>query len=253
MQLTGRRIIVTGGAHGIGAATARAYAAEGARVAVLDVDDDAGRRSAETAGHGAVYHHCDVSQRAEVDTVFDQVAATLGGLDVLAHVAGAEGGAPAEAITDAEWDRIFAVNVKGTLYTNQAAFRHMQAGGGRIVNFGSGAGIRGQRGAAHYSASKGAVMSWTRTVAQEWARHGISVNGVVPAIWTRMYDSHRSRMSEPERAIHDATMAHVIPLGGKLGDPDRDLAPVMVFLAGEGARFMTGQAVVVDGGMIMLG
>jgi len=253
MQLKGRRIIVTGGAHGIGAAAARAYAHEGARVAILDVEDDAGRLVADVAAHGAVYHHCDVANRDEVDAVFDRVAGALGGLDVLAHVAGAEGGAPAEAITDEEWDRIFDVNVKGTLYTNQAAFRHMRNGGGRIINFGSGAGIRGQRGSAHYSASKGAVMSWTRTVAQEWARHGISVNSVVPAIWTRMYDRHRGRMSEPERAIHDATMAHVIPLGGKLGDPDQDIAPVMVFLAGDGARFMTGQAIVVDGGMIMLG
>ena len=253
MRLKGRRIIVTGGAHGIGAATARAYAREGARVAILDVEDDAGRLVADAAGHGAIYHHCDVSQRAEVDAVFDRVAADLGGLDVLAHVAGAEGGAPAEGITDAEWDRIFDVNVKGTLYTNQAAFRHLCERGGRIINFGSGAGIRGQRGSAHYAASKGAVMSWTRTVAQEWARHGITVNSVVPAIWTRMYDSHRGRMNEHERAIHDAAMAHVIPLGGKLGDPDHDIAPVMVFLAGDGPRFMTGQAIVVDGGMIMLG
>jgi NAD(P)-dependent dehydrogenase (short-subunit alcohol dehydrogenase family) len=253
MQLRARRIIVTGGAHGIGAATARAYAREGALVAILDVEDDAGRLVADVAAHGTTYYHCDVSKRAEVDAVFDQVTTALGGLDVLAHVAGAEGGAPAEDITDEEWDRIFEVNVKGTLYTNQAAFRHMQAGGGRIINFGSGAGIRGQRGSAHYSASKGAVMSWTRTVAQEWARHRITVNSVVPAIWTRMYDSHRSRMTEQERAIHDAAMAHVIPLGGKLGDPDQDIAPVMVFLASDGARFMTGQAIVVDGGMIMLG
>ncbi len=253
MQLEGKKIIVTGGASGIGAAAVRAYAREGARVVALDVNDEDGRRVAADAGPAVTYRHCDVSQRAEVDQVVDRAVAELGGLDVLANVAGIERGTPAESIPDDEWDLVFAVNVKGTVYTNQAAFRHLQARGGRIINFGSGAAIRGQRGSAHYSASKAAVMAWTRTVAQEWGRYGITVNAVVPAIWTPMYDRHRARMSEPERLVHDMAMQHVIPLGGKLGDPDRDMAPVMVFLASDAARFMTGQAVVVDGGMIMLG
>src|SRR5207244_12147811 len=166
---------------------------------------------------------CDISRRAEVDDVFGRAVAAMGGLDVLANVAGVERGTPAEDIADAECDLVFAVNVKGTLYTNQAAFRHMKERGGRIINFGSGAGIRGQRGSAHYSAAKAAVMAWTRTVAQEWAGHGITVNAVVPAIWTPMYDAHRARMSEAERTIHDLAMQHVVPLGGRLGDPDRDL------------------------------
>ena len=253
MQLRDRRIIVTGGASGIAAATVRAYAREGARVVSLDVNDEGGRRVAAEAGPNVTYHHCDIAQRAQVDEVFDRAAAAMGGLDVLANVAGVERGTPAEDIPEAEWDLVFAVNVKGTLFTNQAAFRHMREQGGRIINFGSGAGIRGQRGSAHYSAAKGAVMAWTRTVAQEWARHDITVNSIVPAIWTPMYDAHRARMSDEERAIHDMSMRYVIPLGGRLGDPDRDLAPVMVFLAGDGARFITGQAIAVDGGMIMLG
>ena len=251
MLLQDRKIIVTGGASGIGAATVRAYVAEGAHVASLDVNDDATRR---VAAEGRVRHHrCDVARRRDVDDVFARVVDALGGLDVLVHAAGIERGAPAEEITEEDWDRVFAVNVKGTVFTNQAAFRHMRDRGGRIINFGSGAAIRGQRGAAHYAASKGAVMAWTRTVAQEWARHRITVNAIVPAIWTPMYDAHRARMSEEERTIHDLAMQHVIPLGGRLGDPDGDLAPVMVFLAGEGARFVTGQAIAIDGGMIMLG
>jgi NAD(P)-dependent dehydrogenase (short-subunit alcohol dehydrogenase family) len=253
MQLAGKRIVVTGGASGIGAGAVRAYVAEGARVAILDVDDAGGAAVAAAAGSAALYRHCDIARRVEVDRVVDEVAATFGGLDVLANVAGVERGTPAESIADDEWDLVFAVNVKGTLYTNQAAFRHMKDHGGRIINFGSGAAIRGQRGSAHYSASKGAVMSWTRTVAQEWARYGITVNSVVPAIWTPMYDRHRARMSDAERTMHDMAMAHVIPLGGKLGDPDRDMGPVMVFLASEASRFMTGQAIVVDGGMVMVG
>jgi NAD(P)-dependent dehydrogenase (short-subunit alcohol dehydrogenase family) len=253
MLLRDRRIIVTGGASGIAAATVRAYAREGARVASLDVNDEAGRRVAAEAGERVIYHHCDVSRRDDVFAVVARAVATMGGLDVLANVAGIERGTPAEDIPQEEWDLVFDVNVKGTLYTNQAAFRHMKGRGGRIINFGSGAAIRGQRGSAHYSAAKGAVMAWTRTVAQEWARYEIPVNSVVPAIWTPMYDAHRARMSDEERAIHDMTMQYVVPLGGRLGDPDRDIAPVMVFLASDGARFVTGQAIAVDGGMIMLG
>jgi NAD(P)-dependent dehydrogenase (short-subunit alcohol dehydrogenase family) len=89
-------------------------------------------------------------------------------------------------------------------------------------------------------------------VAQEWARYGITVNQIVPAIWTPMYDAHRARMAEGERTIHDLAMQHVIPLGGRLGDPDRDLAPVMVFLASDAARFITGQAIAVDGGATII-
>jgi NAD(P)-dependent dehydrogenase (short-subunit alcohol dehydrogenase family) len=251
VQLQGKRLIVTGGASGIGAAAVRAYVREGGRVALLDVDHDGGRRTA--AESGATFYECDIARRTDVERTIDQAVAAMGGLDVLANVAGVERGTPAESIPDEEWDLVFAVNVKGTLYTNQAAFRHLRARGGRIINFGSGAAIRGQRGSAHYSASKAAVMAWTRTVAQEWARYGITVNSVVPAIWTPMYDRHRERMSESERTMHDLAMQHVIPLGGKLGDPDADMAPVMVFLASDAARFMTGQAIVVDGGMIMLG
>jgi NAD(P)-dependent dehydrogenase (short-subunit alcohol dehydrogenase family) len=253
MLLDGKRIIVTGGASGIAAATVRAYAREGATVWSLDVADDKGRAVAAEAGPRVTYRHCDIARRDEVLAVVDEAAKAMGGLDVLANVAAVERGTPAEDIPDAEWDLVFGVNVKGTLYTNQAAFRHLQGAGGVIVNFGSGAGIRGQRGSAHYSASKAAVMAWTRTVAQEWAKYGIRVNSVVPAIWTQMYDEYRSRMSDQERAIHDMAMAHVIPLGGKLGDPDRDAAPVMVFLASDASRFITGQAIPVDGGMVMLG
>ena len=252
-QLAGRTIVVTGGASGIGAAAVRAFAGAGARVASLDINDEAGRRVAAQAGPEVTYHHCDVARRAEVREVLARAVEHLGGLDVLASIAGVERGTPAEDIDDAEWDLIFDVNVKGTVYTNQAAFAHMKERGGRIINFGSGAGIRGQRGSAHYSAAKAAVMAWTRTVAQEWAGNGITVNSIVPAIWTPMYEAHRARMSEQELAIHDLAMRHVIPLGGRLGDADRDMAPVLLFLASDAARFITGQAIAVDGGMIMLG
>lgn len=253
MLLQGKRAIVTGGASGIGAATVRAYVAAGARVVALDVDETQGRSVAAGAGAAAVFMRCDVAERGQVAAAFARAVAHLGGLDIMANVAGIERRTPAEDIGDEEWDDIFRVNVKGTVYTNQAAFRAMRDGGGRIINFGSGAGIRGQAGSAHYSASKGAVMAWTRTVAQEWAKFRITVNSVVPAIWTPMYDAYRARMGDQERVIHDMAMQHVIPLGGRLGDPDADAGPVMVFLASDMSRFITGQCIAVDGGMIMLG
>src|SRR5579875_2975990 len=244
MLLAGRRIIVTGGASGIGAATALAYVREGARVAVLDIDDAGGQRVAAEAGAAACYEPCDVADRA---------VAWLGGLDALVHAAGVERAAPAEEITEADWDLVLGVNAKGTLFTNQAAFRHLRARGGRIINFGSAAALRGQRGGAHYAAAKAAVLAWTRTAAQEWARYGITVNAILPAMWTPMYEAYRARLSPEELAMHDLGLQHAIPLGGRLGDPARDLAPLMVFLAGDGARFITGQAFCVDGGMVMLG
>ncbi len=251
MLLSGKRFIVTGGASGIGAATVRAYAREGARVIAVDVNDEDGQRVAKDGG--ATYLHCDIADRHAVFAAFERAVNLLGGLDGLANAAGVERRTPAEDIAEAEYDLVFDVNVRGTLLTNQAAFRHLKGRGGRIINFGSGAGIRGQVGSAHYAASKGAVMAWTRTVAQEWAKYHITVNSVVPAIWTPMYDAWRARMSDQERAIHDMAMQHVVPLGGKPGDPDDDMAQVMVFLASDASHFMTGQCFAVDGGMIMLG
>lgn len=254
MQLQGKNIIVTGGARGIGASVVRAYAAQGARVASLDVLDAEGKQTAARINEqypGAVtFYHCDIADRGEVETVFDSAVGAMGGLDVMANIAGVERTAPAEDITREHWDLIFDVNVRGTLHTNQAAFIHLRERGGRIINFGSAAGLTGMPGAAHYAASKGAVLAWTRTVAQEWARYGITVNAVAPMIWTPMYDAHRAKMTAQELIDHDRHLASIIPLGGKLGDAERDLAPVMVFLASDSARFITGQTLSVDAGTV---
>ena len=203
MLLAGKRIIVTGGGSGIGAATVRAYAREGARVVSLDVDDAAGEVVAK--GAGIPFRHCDVSDRAEVNAVFAAAVDELGGLDVLAHVAGIERSVPSEDISDAEWDVVLGVNAKGTMLTNQAAFRAMRAAGGAIINFGSAAGILGQPGSAHYSAAKGAVLAWTRTVARDWGRYGIRVNAVAPVMWTPMQEAWYSQTSPELQKSFDAS------------------------------------------------
>jgi|UniRef100_B0T5N1 NAD(P)-dependent dehydrogenase (short-subunit alcohol dehydrogenase family) len=250
--LFGKRIIVTGAARGIGASAARALAAAGATVTGLDIT----MTSVETPapkGPGRLIHGvCDVSSRPSTTAAVEQAVAEMGGLDALIHVAGLQRYTPAEEITDEEWDLVLGVNAKGTMITNQAAFPHLKDRGGRIVNFASAAGAMGLRGCAHYAASKGAVLAWTRTIAQEWGRYGISANAVAPGMWTPMYDTTRSGMSPEQLEAHDRGMAMMIPLGGRLGDPDTDMAPVLVFLASDASRFITGQTLAVDGGLMMV-
>ena len=254
--LAGVRAIVTGGASGMGAGIVGAYAAHGAQVVSLDLQAGPGAEIAEkatAAGPGqARFLTADVSDKASVDGAFADAVAGLGGLDVLVHAAGIAPGAPAEKITVEDWDNVFAVNARGTFLTNQAAHRYLSESGGRIINFASAAGVTGLPNKAHYSATKGAVVAWTRTVAKEWGHLGITVNMIAPTIATPMYAKTRSLMTEEQLARLDATLKAEMPIDGKLGDIDRDLVPLMVFLAGPGARFITGQIFSVDGGLLMV-
>jgi NAD(P)-dependent dehydrogenase (short-subunit alcohol dehydrogenase family) len=251
--LLDKRIILTGSTYGIGASVAKALVAEGATVAAMARSVDLGEAQARdlgAAGPGTIrFHRCDVSLRAEVQEAFAAAVEWMGGLDALVHVAGVEGGGRPEHETDDEWDRIFDVNAKGTFIVNQEAFPHLEDnGGGAILNFGSGAGLTGLPTSAVYSASKGAVASWTRSVAAAWGRYGITVNTVCPAVWTPMYDEHRARLTPEQLARHDDRMAEMVHIGGKLGDADRDVAPVVTFLCSDAAHYITGQTICIDGG-----
>jgi NAD(P)-dependent dehydrogenase (short-subunit alcohol dehydrogenase family) len=247
MQLENTRIIVAGAAHGIGAGTLQAYVAEGAQVAVLDIKDDAAREVVDKANAGgpgtARYHHCDITSRAEVESAFADAVSWLGGLDVVATVAGVQRRKRPEEFTDEDLDFVFGVNVMGTVHTNQAAFEHLRKSGGTILNIGSDGGLVAMPGIAAYAASKGAVHAWTRGIAGEWGKYGIRANCVVPAMKTPMTDAGGA----DGRSVYDT-----VPLGGQLGDVMTDLAPVMVFMAGPGARFITGQLISVNGGLAMV-
>ncbi|MBA1204319.1 SDR family oxidoreductase [Pseudomonas capeferrum] len=250
MQLAGKRIVVTGGNRGIGAAVVKAFVEQGAQVINLDLAE-----SAMVEGQGGGWARtrvCDISQRESVDSAFAWANEQLQGLDVLVHAAGIAPNARADAITLDDWESVFAVNARGTFLTNRAAYELLKSTGGRIINFASAAGVLGQPGKAHYAASKGAVLAWTRTVAREWGPLGITVNAIAPAMWTPMYEATRASMSAEQLQQHDAYMAGQVPIGGRLGEPARDLAPVLVFLAGDGSRFVTGQTLMIDGGMLML-
>ncbi|MFF3574803.1 SDR family NAD(P)-dependent oxidoreductase [Nocardia jiangxiensis] len=250
IALTGRRVVVTGGASGMGAGLVRAFPKLGANVVSMDVVEDAGAAIAKDAG--AQFVACDVSEPESVKSALGQSVSLLGGLDVLIHAAGTAPGGAAEDITFATWSEVMSINATGTFLTNQAAFEHLKASGGQILNFASAAGVQGLPNKAAYSASKGAVVAWTRTVAREWARYDITVNAIAPAIWTPMYDKTRASMTPEQLAAHDAFMASAVPLGGKLGDVDEHFVPVLAFLSSIGARFITGQVFPIDGGTLMM-
>jgi NAD(P)-dependent dehydrogenase (short-subunit alcohol dehydrogenase family) len=253
MNVEGKRIIVTGGGMGMGGAVVVALARAGAKVASLDISAEAGEARAATANEGnpgaVSFHPCDVSQRSEVESAFADAVAALGGLDGVVHAAGIETLSPPEDLTDEMWSRMIAVNVTGTFLVNQAAFPHLKDNGGVILNFGSDAGLIGYAYSPHYSASKGAVMAWTRSVAAAWGKYNIRVNSMVPAIKTEMYEKHCKSMPPEELAWHQEDIRTHIMLRGEMGDPMEDFAPVVLFMLSEGAQFITGQLISVNGGL----
>jgi 3-oxoacyl-[acyl-carrier protein] reductase len=253
-RLTGRRILVTGAATGIGAAAVEVLAAEGATLAATYRETPAPDPLAALAA----WFSCDFRQAQEADLVVDRAAEVMGGLDVLIHAAGRWGPGIAGQLTEDGLEDMLATNVKATVYANQAAFRHMRERGGQIVNFGSSEGVSGMPFSASYSMAKGAVHSWTRSAAKAWGKHAVTVNAVLPAVETLGGARLRESIGPDAAAALGEQLAQRMAVAGslgpgQLGDPVRDLGPVLVFLASKGARFITGQLLSVSGGLLMLG
>jgi meso-butanediol dehydrogenase / (S,S)-butanediol dehydrogenase / diacetyl reductase len=251
-ELDGRRALVTGGAHGIGRAIAAALTRSGVRVAVADIDHEAGRRTAQELGAVAVV--VDVRERASVERAFAEALERLGGCDILIANAGVSTMSPALGLTDADWDFNFAVNARGIFLTNQIAARHFVAqGAGCIVNTASLAAKVGAPLLAHYSASKFAVLGWTQALARELAPKGIRVNAVCPGfvktgMQAREIEWESRLRNVPAQQVVDDYVAQT-PLG-RLEQPE-DVADVVAFLCSDQARFMTGQGINVTGGVYM--
>jgi 3-oxoacyl-[acyl-carrier protein] reductase len=245
--LRGRRILVTGGATGIGAAAVHVLSEAGAAVVATyhrtPPPDDAGK-----------WLQCDLRDAAAVDAMVSGAAETLGGLDVLLHAAGLwQPGIPGR-ITGEDIDFLVDTNLKATIFTNQAAYAVMRKdGGGRIVNFGSGEAVLGSPISAVYAATKGAVSAWTQSIARAWAAEKVSAIALAPAVQTPGADRLREFVGPAAADFIDEQIKATIPLGGALGDPVNDLGPTLVFLCSEGSRFITGQLIAVDGGVVMLG
>jgi NAD(P)-dependent dehydrogenase (short-subunit alcohol dehydrogenase family) len=245
--LQGRRILVTGGATGIGAAAVQVLSEAGASVVATY------HRTPPAEQAGVSWVQCDVRDSAAVDAMVTGAAETLGGLDVLLHAAGLwQPGIPGQ-ITGEDIDYLVDTNLKATIFTNQAAYAVMRKSGGRIINFGSGEAVMGSPISAVYAATKGAVSAWTRSIARAWAAEKVSAIALAPAVETPGSDRLREFLGPAAADLIDEQIKASIPLGGTLGDPVKDLGPTLVFLASEGSRFITGQLIAVDGGLVMLG
>lgn len=244
--LDGTRVLVTGGATGIGAAAVDVLGAAGARVAATF------HRTPPPDASDAAWIQCDATGQESVDQVFGDAVETLGGLDVLVHAAGLwHPGVPGQIGVD-DVRHVMDTNFTSTVLTNQAAAAVMD-GGGRIINFASSEGVLGSPMSAIYAASKAAVASWTRSAAKSWASRSITVNALAPAVETPGAQRLRDFLGPDLAPLIEQQLQASIPLGGKLGDPAADLGPMLVFLAGDGAHFITGQLMAVDGGLMMLG
>ncbi|ADJ48880.1 short-chain dehydrogenase/reductase SDR [Amycolatopsis mediterranei S699] len=242
-------MIVTGAAGGIGAAAVTVFLEAEAQVAGLfhatpPPDDLAGR---------CQWIPCDARDRRSVGTAFERATSALGGLDVLVHAVGSWRPSTPESLSDDEFDLVLDTNLRSTVLANQAAFERMRAGGGQIVNLGSSEGVRGNPLAPHYAMAKAGVHAWTRSAAAAWGRFGVTVNALAPAVGTPGAERLWAHLGDDRTAAFKERLRTSMPLRGELGDPETDLGPVLVFLAGPGARFMTGQLIAVDGGLQMLG
>jgi 3-oxoacyl-[acyl-carrier protein] reductase len=246
-QLDGKRILVTGGATGIGAAAVSVLGGVGARLVATY------HQTPPPPGGDVVWAQCDATQQGSVDDAVRAAMDALGGIDVLVHAAGLwHAGIPGQIGID-DVHHVTDANFTSTVLTNQTVAAVMGSGGGRIINFGSSEGVMGSPMSAIYAASKSAVASWTRSAAKTWAARGITVNALAPAVETPGAQRLRDFLG-PELLPHiEQQIAASIPLGGKLGDPVTDLGPMLVFMAGDGSHFITGQLLAVDGGLMMLG
>jgi NAD(P)-dependent dehydrogenase (short-subunit alcohol dehydrogenase family) len=243
-----RVAVVTGAASGIGEGVARRLAADGHSVALLDFDGDGVRRVAAELtgqGHTATAYEADVADRDVLDRVYGAVRHELGPVTIVVTSAGIEAFDPIGEVTAETWDRVLAVNLTGTFTCLQLAVPDMiEAGWGRIVTISSSSAQSGAPNMAHYTASKGGVISLTKAFARELAHHGITANTIPPTI----VDTPMARKGETDGHVPSVdVMSKMVPLG-RAGTPD-DIAAACSFLCSDEGGYITGQIIGVNGGM----
>lgn len=252
MKLQNKIAIVTGGARGIGRAIAARYAEEGARIVVADLLIDEARATAQAISHSAIAFALDVGNKASIQKLSDFVAAEVGPPDILVNGAAIFGMAPLSEITEEHFDRQFNVNVRGLLFVTQAISAQMIAArkGGKIINFSSQAGRRGEARVAVYCATKAAVISITQSMALELIKHRINVNAIAPGVvdtpmWDQvdaLFAKYENRpIGEKKRLVGEA-----VPYG-RMGTPE-DITGAAVFLASSESDYIVAQTLNVDGG-----
>jgi NAD(P)-dependent dehydrogenase (short-subunit alcohol dehydrogenase family) len=246
VSLKDKVAIITGAASGIGLAAARRFVAEGAKVVVADVQDASHEVGEMTKQGGeAIFLQVDVSSEAQVDRLIERTVAAYGRLDVLVNCAGVELSKKITDTSEAEWDRLMSVNLKGVFLCSKAAIPVMQRNGGVIVNVASELGLVGGSEIAAYCASKGGVVQLTKAMAVDHAGDGIRVNCVCPGpVSTPLLEAIIRASSDPEgerRRIAEKTLLK------RLGRPE-EIANVILFLASEESSYLTGSVVAADGG-----
>lgn len=252
MRMKDKVVLVTGGAAGIGKATALRFAEEGAKVVVCDVNEEAGKATVKELGEGAAFYKVNVADRAEVQKWVDAVVAKYGRIDVLVNNAGiirdgqlvkVKDGELVGQMSEENFDLVISVNLKGTFNCAQAVAPQMiKQGGGVILNATSIVGLDGNFGQTNYVATKSGVIGMTKVWAREMGRYGVRVNAVAPG-----FTATEILITMPEKVIEG--MKTRTPLG-RLGEP-RDIANAYLFLASDEASFITGNTLRVDGGIVV--
>lgn len=255
MRLKGKSALITGSARGIGRAFAEAYAREGATVAIADINLAAAEKTASEIGAKAYAVRLDVSDLASIEAAVKAVETRTGGLDILINNAALFDLAPIIEITKASYDKLFSVNVAGTLFMLQAAARSMIARGkgGRIINIASQAGRRGEPLVAVYCATKAAVISLTQSAGLDLIKHRINVNGIAPGVvdsdmWDEV-DALFAKYENRPKGEKKRLVGEGVPYG-RMGKPE-DLTGMAVFLASDDAEYIVAQTYNVDGGQWM--
>ena len=253
-RFEGKTVVVTGGGGGIGGATCRRFAREGAKVAIYDLNPEAAEKVAaqiREQGGQAMALRCDITDRASVDAAVEATLQKLGPIDVLVNNAGWDVFKPFTRTEPAQWDKLIAINLTGALHMHHAVLPGMVARkAGRVVNIASDAARVGSSGEAVYAACKGGLVAFSKTLAREHARHNITVNVVCPGPTdTALFADYKEGAGNPEKLMEAFTRS--IPLG-RIGQPD-DLPGAILFFASDDAAFVTGQVLSVSGGLTMNG
>jgi len=255
MRLAGKSALITGSARGIGRAFAEAYVREGATVAIADINLEAAQKTAAEIGEKAYAVKLDVTDLASIEAAVKAVEQKNGGLDILINNAALFDAAPIVEITKASYEKLFAVNVAGTLFTMQAAARSMIARnkGGKIINMASQAGRRGEPLVAVYCATKAAVISLTQSAGLDLIKHRINVNAIAPGVvdgehWDGV-DALFAKYENRPRGEKKKLVGEAVPYG-RMGTA-QDLTGMAVFLASSEAEYIVAQTYNVDGGQWM--
>lgn len=250
MRLSGKRALLIGAATGIGRATARDFAREGAAVVIADlnfIEAEATAAAIRAEGGKASAVGCDVRDEQSVKAVVEGAEKSLGGLDTLVFLAGLQRVGNIDTFDAQTWDALFDVNVRGTFFAIKYASQAIKrAGGGSIITTSSLAGLRGAAGMTAYAAAKGAVIAFTVAMAQELAPFNIRVNSVLPGWIDTPFNGPSIELMGGAEA-HAEVIRRIVPLG-RQGTPE-EVSPIYVFLASEEARYITAKPMLVDGGM----